>query len=162
MKVWGPVHKSDAGGVILNIQTTEQAFQAFEKLMSIDEAEGVILQQQLSGIEVYMGAQAEEKFGHQVVCGLGGIFVEVFKDISTALIPVSREEAICMIRRLRSYPIIRGARGKAGIDENVIAENIQKLSALLAQAPEIREMDVNPLIGNGDMLIAVDARISVA
>lgn len=162
MKVWGPVHKSDAGGVILNIQTTEQAFQAFEKLMSMDEAEGVILQQQLSGIEVYMGAQAEEKFGHQVVCGLGGIFVEVFKDISTALIPVSREEALCMIRRLRSYPIIKGARGKAGIDENLMSGNIQKLSALLAEAPEIREMDINPLIGNGDMLIAVDARISVA
>ncbi len=161
MKVWGPVHKSDLGGVILNIQDKDEAVSVFRKLMAIEEAKGVILQQQLSGIEVYMGAQAEEKFGHQVVCGLGGIFVEVFKDISTALIPVSREEALCMIRRLRSYPIIKGARGKEGLDENLLALTIQKISALLAEAPEIMEMDINPLIGNGDRLVAVDARIRV-
>jgi acetyltransferase len=92
---------------------------------------------------------------------LGGIHLEVFKDISSALAPVSKEEALTMIKRLKSYPIIKGTRGKVGINETVLADTIQRVSALIAAAPEIQEMDINPLMGCGDTLVAVDARIRV-
>src|SRR5690606_41144192 len=111
--------------------------------------------------EVYIGAKAEEKFGHLVLCGLGGIFVEVFKDVSAALAPVGQEEATRMIQRLKSYPIIQGTRGKAGVNEDLLTETILKVSALLQHAPEIMEMDINPLLGSPDALVAVDARILI-
>jgi acyl-CoA synthetase (NDP forming) len=161
MKVSGPVHKSDIGGVVLGIKNAEEVAKTFEKLMALPDADGVMLQQQRSGTEVYMGAKAEENFGHLVLCGLGGIFVEVFKDVSAALAPVGKEEATRMVQRLRSYPIIQGTRGKAGVNETLLTETIQKLSALLEVAPEITEMDINPLLGSPDALVAVDARIMI-
>ncbi|HSI90261.1 MAG TPA: acetate--CoA ligase family protein, partial [Adhaeribacter sp.] len=161
MKVSGPVHKSDIGGVVVGIKGPEEVAGVFGRLMALKDADGVILQQQLTGIEVYMGAKAEDKFGHQVLCGLGGIFVEIFKDISSALAPVGEQEATRMIRRLKSYPIIQGARGKEGVNETLMVETIMKLSALLQAAPEIQEMDINPLLGRRDALVAVDARILI-
>jgi acetyltransferase len=125
-------------------------------------ANGVIIQQQLTGSEIYVGAKAEDKFGHQVLCGLGGIFIEIFKDISSGLAPVGRDEAISMIRHLRSYPLIKGIRGKEGVNEELIVDAILKISALLQVVPEITEMDINPLIGNSTSLIAVDARICIS
>lgn len=161
MKVSGPLHKSDLGGVVLGVQNKEEVENIFDQLMKLDEADGVILQQQLSGIEFYIGAKAEEKFGHQLLCGLGGIFVEIFKDVSTALIPVGREEAQMMIGHLRSYPIIQGVRGKQGVNEDILVDTIMRVSALLSVAPEISEMDINPLMGSARSLIAVDARICI-
>lgn len=161
MKVSGPVHKSDIGGVVVGIQSIEEVENVFDKLMKLEGADGVILQQQLSGIEVYMGAKKEDNFGHQVLCGLGGIFVEVFKDVSTALSPVGKEEAEKMLSHLKSYPVIKGIRGKEGVNEDIIVETIMRLSALLEVAPEICEMDINPLLGHKDSLVAVDARILI-
>ncbi|MBC5994844.1 acetate--CoA ligase family protein [Pontibacter cellulosilyticus] len=161
MKVSGPVHKSDLGGVVVGIKYRTELEKTFGRLMQLEGADGVILQQQLSGTEVYLGAKAEDGYGHQVLCGLGGIFVEVFKDVSAALAPVGSEEARKMIRRLKSYPIIKGTRGKAGINEELLVEAIMKLSTLLEAAPEISEMDINPLMGTPGALVAVDARISV-
>jgi acetyltransferase len=161
MKVSGPVHKSDVGGVVVGVQSEEEVAEHFDRLMTLEGADGVILQQQLKGTEVYIGAKAEDQFGHQVVCGLGGIFVEVFKDVSYGLAPVGRQEALSMIRHLQSYPIIKGVRGKEGVSEELIAATLEKLSALLAAAPEIQEMDINPLMGTPRSLVAVDARISV-
>jgi acetate---CoA ligase (ADP-forming) len=161
MKVSGPVHKSDIGGVVIGIQSQEEVENVFDKLMQLDGAEGVIMQQQLSGIEVYMGAKKEDNFGHQVLCGLGGIFVEVFKDVSTALAPVGKEEAKKMISHLKSYPVIKGVRGREGVNEELLIDTIMKISALLEAAQEISEMDINPLLGRKDSLVAVDARILI-
>ena len=161
MKVSGPVHKSDIGGVEVGVQNLENLSIIFDKLMSLDGADGVSIQQQVSGIELYIGAKAEKKFGHQVLCGLGGIFVEVFKDVSTALSPVGREEALSMIRHLKSYPLIKGVRGKQGVNENLVVETISKVCALLDAAPEIQEIDINPLMGNLSSLVAVDARVFI-
>lgn len=161
MKVSGPVHKSDIGGVILNINSEEKLIQTYHQLIQIPDADGVILQQQLSGIEVYMGVKKEENFGHQIIVGLGGIFVEVFKDISSGLAPIGREEALSMLERLQSFPIIKGVRGKEGIDIELIINSLLKLSALVVAAPEIEEMDINPLLGMKDSLVAVDARIAI-
>jgi acetyltransferase len=161
MKVSGPIHKSDVGGVVLNVQSKETVQIIFDQLMAIKGADGVLLQQQINGVELYIGAKAEDKFGHQILCGLGGIFVEVFKDVSSALAPVGKEEAALMIKHLRSYPIIKGIRGKEGVNETIWIDTIMRVSALLAAAPEICEMDINPLMGNTRSLIAVDARICI-
>jgi acetate---CoA ligase (ADP-forming) len=162
LKVSGILHKSDSGGVVPGITSFQSLETVFEKLIAMPGANGVIMQQQLTGSEIYVGAKAEDKFGHQVLCGLGGIFIEIFKDISSGLAPVGRDEAISMIRHLRSYPLIKGIRGKEGVNEELIVDAILKISSLLQVVPEITEMDINPLIGNSTSLIAVDARICIS
>ncbi len=159
MKANGPIHKSDIGGVVLNISSVAEAERVFTELMVIPGAESVLVQQQKRGIEIFIGSSYEEGYGHVILCGLGGIFVEVFKDIASALAPVGFDEALAMVRHLQSYPIIKGVRGKVGVEETLIAETIVRLSALLAVAPEIQELDMNPLLGCKDELVAVDVRV---
>ena len=160
-KCVGPVHKSDIGGVVLNIRSEEHLAIEFERLMSIPEATAVMLQPMLKGQELFIGTKYEDKFGHIVLCGLGGIFVEIFKDVASGLAPLAMEEALSMIRSLRGYKVFQGARGKEGIDEHAFAEIIVRLSTLLRFATEIKEMDINPLLATERGLIAVDARIRI-
>ncbi|MCF8232719.1 MAG: acetate--CoA ligase family protein [Bacteroidales bacterium] len=161
MKVVGPVHKSDVGGVVLDVQNERQVEQEFERMMKIKDTNGVLMQPMLSGQDLFLGANKEDDFGHMVFCGLGGIFVEVLKDVKSALIPVSRDEARTMIRNLQSYKLIKGTRGQQGINEEQFVEMIWRLSALLEAAPEITELDLNPLLGTAEKVVAVDARINV-
>lgn len=161
MKVVGPVHKTDIGGVVLNVNNKETLLNEFERLIKIQDAKGVLLQPMLSGIELFIGSKKEGDFGHIVTAGLGGIFVEVLKDIQTALAPITFDEALKMIQNLKSYKLIKGVRGSIGVDEIVFANIIQRVSALMYVAPEIAEMDINPLLGNGSSIVAVDARINV-
>ncbi len=161
MKVVGPVHKSDVGGVVLNVKDIETVKKEFVRIMAIPDATSILLQPMLSGTELFVGAKYEPKFGHMILCGLGGIFIEVLKDVQVGLAPLTKEEGLKMIQKLNSYKIIQGVRGQAGIDENVFAEVIRNVSNLLAAAPEIMEMDINPLLGKEDKVIAVDARIRI-
>lgn len=161
MKVVGPVHKSDVGGVVLNVDSDEMLKTEFERMMQIKDATGVMLQPMISGKELFVGATYEPGFGHMVLCGMGGIFIEVLKDVSSGLAPINQDEALEMIRGLQSYKIIEGVRGQKGIDENKYAEIIVRLSKMLMFAPEIKEMDINPLLGEGEKVIAVDARIRI-
>ena len=160
-KVVGPVHKSDVGGVTLNIRTPEHLAMEFERMMKIKDAKGVMVQKMLRGTELFIGAKYEERFGHVVLCGLGGIFVEVLKDVQSGLAPLSYAEAYSMIHSLRGYKILKGTRGQAGINEKKYAEIIVRLSTLLRFATEIKEMDINPLLADGDDIVAVDARILI-
>ena len=160
-KVVGPVHKSDVGGVALNIRTPEHLALEFERMMKIEGATGVMVQKMLKGTELFIGAKYEQRFGHVVLCGLGGIFVEVLKDVSSGLAPLSYPEAYSMIRSLRAYKIIKGTRGQKGINEQRYAEIIVRLSTLLRFATEIKEMDINPLLADENDVIAVDARILI-
>ena len=160
-KVVGPVHKSDVGGVTLNIRTPEHLALEFERMMKIKGATGVMVQKMLKGTELFIGAKYEERFGHVVLCGLGGIFVEVLKDVSSGLAPLSYGEAYSMIRSLRGYKILKGTRGQAGINEQKYAEIIVRLSTLLRFATDIKEMDINPLLADEHDVVAVDARILV-
>ena len=160
-KCVGPVHKSDIGGVALNIRSEKHLKIEFERLMNIPEATAVMIQPMLSGTELFVGAKYEERFGHVVLCGLGGIFVEALKDVASGLAPLSKNEALSMIRSLRGYKIIQGTRGQAGIDEEQYAEIIVRLSTLLRFALEIKEMDINPLLATSKGIIAVDARIRI-
>ena len=157
----GPVHKSDVGGVVLNIKSEQHLALEFDRMMQIPEASAIMVQPMLKGTELFIGAKYEEKFGHVVLCGLGGIFVEVLKDISSGLAPLSYEEAYSMIHSLRAYKIIKGTRGQKGVNEDKFAEIIVRLSTLLRFATEIKEMDINPLLATEKQVIAVDARIRI-
>jgi acetyltransferase len=161
MKVVGPVHKSDVGGVTLNIRTMEKVKEEMVRMMKIDEATGVLLQPMLTGTELFAGVKKEDKFGHMILFGLGGIFIEVLKDVQNMLAPVSKVEVLKALPKLRSYKMIQGVRGKEGVNQELFAETVVRLSALVNVAPEIAELDLNPLLGTATAVIAVDARIRI-
>ena len=158
-KVVGPVHKSDVGGMVLNIKSEQHLALEFDRLMAIAGATAVMIQPMLKGQELFVGGKFEERFGHVVLCGLGGIFVEVLQDVASGLAALSYEEAFSMIHSLRAYKIIKGTRGQQGIDEKQFAEVIVRLSTLLRFASEIKEVDINPLLATSKGVIAVDARV---
>jgi acetyltransferase len=161
MKVVGPIHKSDVGGVVLNVKDMETVQREFKRLIHIKDTTAVLMAEMASGIELFLGAKYEDKFGHIILCGIGGIFVEVFKDVTSGLAPLTMCEAAAMIKNLRAYRIIKGYRGKNGVKERKFAEIMVRLSTLLRFAVEIKELDINPLLGDGNKIIAVDARIRI-
>ena len=161
MKVVGPVHKSDVGGVVLNIENVNDVEKEFSRMMKIKDTTAILMQPMLSGTELFVGAKYEPKFGHMILCGLGGIFIEVLKDVTAGLAPLDKTEASNMIKNLKSYKIIQGVRGQEPVNEEKFTDIIQRVSALVKTAPEIFEMDLNPLLGSKDKVVAVDARIRI-
>ncbi len=161
MKVVGPVHKSDVGGVTLNVRDIETVGKEFDRLMAIKDTYAVEMYPMLDGTEVYIGAIRDAKFGHQVFFGLGGIFIEVLKDVQSSLVPISAAEAKEALTKLRGYKILQGVRGQQPVNVDVYAEQIARVAALVMAAPEIAEMDLNPLLGNPKNVVAVDARIRI-
>jgi acetyltransferase len=161
MKVVGPVHKTEVGGVVLNIRNEESVRKEYHHLMKIRDASSVLMAQMAFGTELFLGAKYEPPYGHVILCGLGGIYVEVMKDVTSGLAPLSVEEASSMIYNLKSYKLLEGYRGKSGIDIRKFTQIIVRLSSLLRFATEIKEMDINPLIGNRNTILAVDARIRI-
>lgn len=159
MKVTGPVHKSDVGGVALGIGNDADLTGHFRRMMGISGATGVLLQPMAGGLELFAGAVAEPGYGHLVMCGLGGVYVEAVRDLATGLAPLSVPEAEGMIRSLKGYRILEGWRGQAGIETSAYAEILARLSGVLLHTPEIVELDLNPIMGSGDLLRVVDARI---
>ncbi len=158
-KVVGPLHKTDVGGVVLDIKNFDSLKTTFHRLMNIEGAKSVLVQPMLSGLELFAGIKYEPGFGHVILCGLGGVFVEVLNDVSAGLAPVSHDEAIAMIQKLKGYKLLKGIRGLPATDERVFADAIVKLSNLTLKVPGIMEMDLNPLIAVGNKVVAVDARI---
>lgn len=161
MKVVGPIHKTDVGGIVLNIDSNENLTGAYKKLMAIKNAKAVLIQPMKKGIELFIGVKKEPKFGHLILCGLGGIFIEILKDTSTSLAPVTLGEAESMIKKLKSFKILKGFRNQEGIDITKFANLITKISDLVNLAPEIEELDINPIIANKEELMGVDARIKI-
>jgi acyl-CoA synthetase (NDP forming) len=159
MKVIGPLHKTDVGGVKLGIADADEAARAWDGMLQIPGAEGVLLQPMIGGLEVILGASREGDFGHLVMFGLGGIYAEVLKDVAFGLAPIAVGESLDMVRRLRSYALLEGVRGEPGIDIDLLCDHIQRLGRLVSDFPRIREMDLNPLKGTGKTVYAVDARI---
>jgi len=162
MKVVGPVHKSDVGGVKLNVKDAATVRAEFERMIKIKDTTAILLQPMLSGSELFVGGKRDERFGGMVLCGMGGIFIEVLKDIQAGLAPIAVPEAMEMISRLRSVKILDGGRGQAAIPREKFAEVVSRVSLLLDAAPEIFEMDLNPLLGTEKGVVAVDARIRIA
>ncbi len=161
MKVIGPVHKTDVGGVSLNIADDNTMALEFTRMMKIKDATGILIQPMLSGTEIFIGAKKEGKYGTLIMCGLGGVFIEALKDVNQELAPVSKKEAERMIKNLKGYKIIQGVRGLEGVNEMLFNEAIRRVSALCVAAPEIAEMDLNPLLGNFKTVTAVDGRIRI-
>jgi len=161
MKVVGPVHKSDVGGVVLNVKDHGTLQREFKRMIAIKDASGILLQPMLSGTELFAGIKKEDKFGHLILFGLGGVFIEVLKDVRAVLAPAGKTEIEREIKQLKSYKIIEGVRGMEGVNEDLFATIITRLSALVDIAPEISEMDLNPLLGTKQQVVAVDARIRI-
>ncbi|MEM2086581.1 MAG: acetate--CoA ligase family protein [Archaeoglobaceae archaeon] len=157
MKVNGILHKSDVGGVILNVRNEEEVRNAFRRLSAIEGAKGVNVQPQLSGIELIIGSAENEQFGSYLMFGLGGVFVEVLRDVSFRLIPLSREEAYEMIREIKGYKILEGYRGfKANV--SAVVDLLLKVSEIV-ENESIVEMDLNPVFANENGCFVADARI---
>jgi len=159
MKVVGPVHKTDVGGVELNIKDEAQLMATFARMKMIRDFKAVLLQPMLSGTELFIGASYEPGYGHIIMCGLGGIYVEALKDIATGLAPLTLPEANSMIRSLRSYSLLKGTRGQKGIDIQKFAEIIVRLSVVLRYCREIKELDLNPLIASDRGILVADSRM---
>lgn len=174
LKIWSPdiLHKSDVGGVKVGLKTEQEVKDAFDLMMyripkKRPEAHilGVLVQEMVrtSGKEVILGMHRDPHFGPLMMFGMGGIMVEVLKDVSFYLAPLTAEEARQMLVNTKTYHILKGVRGQEGVDIEAIAEGLQRLSQLVTEFPEIKEMDVNPYVvgAPGTMAIAVDARIRV-
>lgn len=160
-------HKSDAGGVILDLDSDEDVEQAYQRMMESAalkvpgaRIEGVTVQKMAeSGIEVIVGAKLDPQFGHVVMFGLGGIFVEICRDVSFRIIPVDEQMAREMVNEIKGSGILKGARGQKPMDIDAIIHVITGLSDMLEKNPDITEMDINPLIVYTHGAVAVDARM---
>ncbi len=159
------LHKSDMGGVAVDLKDGDAVRAAVEKMQQRFSEDGLnfFVQKYLpGGLELIMGAKAEEGLGHAVMFGLGGIFVEIMKDVVFNLTPVSAGEAQQMLSAIKGASMLEGVRGQKGVNQDLLIEIIQRLSQLLTDLPEIQEMDLNPLIAFEDQVFVVDARISIA
>jgi acetyl coenzyme A synthetase (ADP forming)-like protein len=173
LKIWSPdiLHKSDVGGVKVGLKSEQEVKDAFDLMMyripkKRPEAHilGVLVQEMVrSGREVILGMHRDPQFGPLMMFGMGGIMVEVLKDVSFYLAPLTAEEAKQMLLSTKTYHILQGVRGQEGVDIEAIAEGLQRLSQLVTEFPQIREMDINPYVVGvpGTTSIAVDARISL-
>ena len=158
----GISHKSDAGGVLLNLSQFSEAEQAYEKIRKLDpeNSYGVLLQRMVPrGKEVILGTKRDASFGPVLLFGLGGIYVEVLQETSLRIAPINRFEAEEMISELKSAPILKGIRGEPPSDTDSLIENLLRLSQLMVEFPEIEGIDINPLMVLEKGAIAVDARV---
>ncbi|MCS7131546.1 MAG: acetate--CoA ligase family protein [Hadesarchaea archaeon] len=171
MKIASPdiVHKSDAGGVKVGLSSELEVRQAFDEILANARAYkpnasilGVTVQEYLpQGKEVIIGAMQDPSFGATVMFGLGGIWVEVLKDVSFRLAPLTTEDAKEMIQEIKGYPVLAGLRGEPQADIDAIADMLQKVGDLAYEIPEIAEVDLNPVFAfdRGKGAIAIDARM---
>jgi acetyltransferase len=161
VKVIGPLHKSDVGGVLVGVKTAEALEDAWDKMSKIAQFDGILIQQMVQGTEVILGAKKEEGYGHLVMFGLGGIFAEVLKDSQFALAPLGLEESEALIRRIRSIKLLEGARGQKGMSIPLLADYLTRLARLVCDFPQISEVDFNPVKGEEENLFVVDCRIII-
>ncbi len=161
MKVVGPLHKSDVGGVELNIETKEEAKETFHKLMGIAGAQEVLVQPMQKGTEFFVGVKKEEPYGHMILCGMGGIYIEILKDYAVGLAPLGDQECSALLKELKSYPLFQGYRGQPALSETDFKKLLQGLSDLILKYPQIRELDLNPVMVTAEGVSVVDSRIRV-
>ena len=160
-------HKTDAGGVELNIANEEEAGLAYDRMLSAAKEkypeatiDGVSVQKMLNqGVEVIIGMSKDPQFGPMLMFGIGGIFVELLKDVSFKIVPLTDKDAEDMIAEIKARPMLQGFRGSEPVNEKALANVLIKLSDFVEANPEIEEIDMNPLFVNADEAIAVDARI---
>lgn len=158
------IHKSDMGGVAVNLKdgdAVKSVVMEMEKKLAADDLKFFVQKHMPDGLEVILGAKAEEGLGHLIMFGMGGIYVEVLKDVIFDITPVSATEARDMISSIKMAPLLEGVRGNKGVDQKALVEIIQRLSQLVTDLDDIKEMDLNPVIAYEDSVFVVDARISI-
>lgn len=169
MKISSPdiSHKSDVGGVVLNVKehevrtTYNRIIYKVKTLIPDARIEGILVQQMVpQGYEVIVGLKKDPQFGHVVMFGLGGIFVEVYKDVSFRIVPIDKREALDMISEIKAYAILKGIRGRKPANIDAIVEVLLSASRM-AQKEDIIELDINPLMVNENSAIAIDARAKI-
>ena len=159
------IHKSDVGGVLLGIDGPEKVIDAFASLKAVADRtgsrfEGVIMERMAKpGIETIIGAKRDPQFGPVVMFGVGGIFVEIFKDVSFRVAPIDVGDAMEMINELKALPLLRGARGRKPVDLESLADALIRVSRLMIENGAVTEVDLNPTLGYEDGCKVVDARI---
>ena len=168
LKIISPdwVHKSDWGGVRLNVTTEAELRQAYRELEARfrhqtpgGALDGILVQKQVQGVELLMGLKRDPQFGPVLVAGAGGIYTEVLKDVARALVPITPDQGARMLQSLRIFPILQGVRGQAGVDLKALAAALVNLSRLAVDYPEIRELDLNPVVATPEGCWGVDCRI---
>jgi acyl-CoA synthetase (NDP forming) len=169
LKIVSPdvLHKTDAGGVKLSLQNEEEVAKAYDEIISsIKEHEpkaniqGVAVQNMARpGTEVIIGMSKDPQFGPVLMFGLGGILVEVLKDVSFRIAPLTKRDAREMIKEIKGYPILEGYRGQEPANIEVLEELLLKVSDFVEQEPKIKELDINPIFAYRDGAVAVDARV---
>jgi acetyl-CoA synthetase (ADP-forming) len=169
LKIVSPdiIHKSDVGGVTLNLKNAKEVRKAYKQIMENvkkhkkdAEIVGVLVQEMAPpSTEVIVGAIKDPQFGHALMFGLGGVFVEVLKDVTFRIVPISEEEAREMIGEVKAYPLLRGYRGMPPADIEAIVQILLKTSRLVSEHPEIKELDLNPIMVYEKGAKTVDARI---
>ena len=160
MKVSGNtiIHKTELNGIAMNIETEERALETFNRMMKIKGADSVVIQKQLEGIELIIGAKASSEFGNIISVGLGGIYVEVLKDVKFRIAPLTTFDAEAMVKELKGYEILAGIRGNKPINFSKLYEILVTVGRF-AIKNKFKEMDINPLICNEEGCWAVDVRI---
>ena len=161
------LHKTEAGGVELNLNGPEQVEKAYDRIIATAREkypqariEGVSVQKMIGGgTEVIIGMTKDPQFGPMVMFGLGGILVEVLKDVSFRIVPLAEADARDMISEIKGYSMLRGFRGSAPVNEDSLAEVLIRLSSFIERHPEIEEMDINPLFATEKGVLAADARM---
>jgi len=171
LKVLSPqiIHKTEVGGVILNIRNEKELFEAYHQIIKNVEKhvpkaniEGFFIQEMLSSDrEVIVGGKYDPTFGQTIAFGLGGVFVEVFEDISFRVAPITQGDAIDMIKEIKAFKILKGYRGQKPVDFRALVDILLKASKMLEENPEIKELDINPVFTFPDRAVAVDARIII-
>jgi len=169
LKIASPdiVHKSDAGGVKLGLKTSKQVGKAYDDILAAirqkysgAKIQGVSVQKMARpGVEVIIGMSKDAQFGPVLMFGLGGILVEVLKDVSFRIVPLTKRDARAMIREIKGYPLLEGYRGQEAVDVANLEELILKVSSFVEQHPEVKELDLNPVFAYSDGVVAVDARV---
>jgi acyl-CoA synthetase (NDP forming) len=161
LKALGQLHKSDAGGVALGLQTEQQLAQAFEDIDARLHPSSFSVETMApidDGVELLIGARWDPRFGPIALAGLGGVFTEVMRDVTAALAPVTEAQAGVMLRRLRGWPLLDGARGRPQMDVEAAAAALAALTRVIAEHPELAELEVNPLLVLPRGAVALDAR----
>ncbi len=158
-KVLGILHKTEIGGVILNISSKTELKEAYHTLISVKGAKGVLVQEMINGTELYLGAKRHDGVGFSVHAGMGGIFVELIRDIASTLAPVSFDEAMHMITELKAQKLFEGYRNLPPVNKEAFATLLVSFSNMFMYYPDIIEIDINPLIASGEKIYTVDARI---
>ncbi len=158
------IHKTDVGGVKTNLFTPGMVADAYDELMKkalriTNNISGVIVQKQLKGHEIIIGGKQDLQFGPVVLFGLGGIFVEILEDISLRIAPLTKKEALRMIKETKAYKLLKGVRGSKPANINDLVNTITKVGNLLIDNPLIKEIDLNPCFINEEQCIAADLRI---